>query len=88
MNLGKHLFLDISSNNIHTLVPSLYQCDETRGTEVFRLLSEPHPHLAGCYLRLPNVLQKTSRLSCEPLYPTNTSNRKPEIFLHELSPLR
>jgi hypothetical protein len=26
----KHLFLDISSTNIDTLVPSLYQCVETR----------------------------------------------------------
>jgi hypothetical protein len=31
----KHLFLDISSTNIDTLVPSLYQCVETRGIEVF-----------------------------------------------------
>jgi hypothetical protein len=31
----KHLFLDISSTNIDTLVPSLYQCVETRSIEVF-----------------------------------------------------
>jgi hypothetical protein len=31
----KHLFLDISSINIDTLVPSLYQCVETRSIEVF-----------------------------------------------------
>jgi hypothetical protein len=30
----KHLFLDISSTNIDTLVPSLYQCVETRSIEV------------------------------------------------------
>jgi hypothetical protein len=30
----KHLFLDISSTNIDTLVPSLYQCVETRIIEV------------------------------------------------------
>jgi hypothetical protein len=32
---GKHLFLDMSSTNIDTLVPSLYQCVETRSIEVF-----------------------------------------------------
>jgi hypothetical protein len=31
----KHLFLDISSTNIDTLVPSLYQCVETRSIKVF-----------------------------------------------------
>jgi hypothetical protein len=31
----KHLFLDISSTNIDTLVPSLYQCVETCNIEVF-----------------------------------------------------
>jgi hypothetical protein len=31
----KKIFLDTSSTNIDTLVPSLYQCVETRGTEVF-----------------------------------------------------
>jgi hypothetical protein len=31
----KHLFLDISSTNIDKLVPSLYQCLETRSIEVF-----------------------------------------------------
>jgi hypothetical protein len=32
--LGKHLFVDISSTNIDKLVPSIYQCDETRSIEV------------------------------------------------------
>jgi hypothetical protein len=41
----KHLFLDISSTNIDTLVPSLYQCVETHSMEVFWLLSQPLPHL-------------------------------------------
>jgi hypothetical protein len=36
----KHLFLDISSANIDTLVPSLYQCVETRSMGVFWLLSQ------------------------------------------------
>jgi hypothetical protein len=35
MKKKKHLFLDISSTNIDTLVPSLYQCVETRSIEVF-----------------------------------------------------
>jgi hypothetical protein len=41
----KHLFLDISSTNTDTLVPSLYQCVETRNIEdflaVFSTISEP-----------------------------------------------
>jgi hypothetical protein len=41
----KHSFLDISSSNIDTVVPSLCQCGETRSMEVFRLLSQPLPHL-------------------------------------------
>jgi hypothetical protein len=31
----KHLFMDISSTNIDTLVPSLYQFVKTRSIEVF-----------------------------------------------------
>jgi hypothetical protein len=31
----EHLFLNISSTDIDTLVPSLYQCAETRSIEVF-----------------------------------------------------
>jgi hypothetical protein len=41
----KHLFLDISSTNIDTPAPWLYQSVETRSTEVFRLFSQPLPHL-------------------------------------------
>jgi hypothetical protein len=41
----KYLFLDMSSTNTETLVPSLYQCVEPRSIEVLRLLSEPLPHL-------------------------------------------
>jgi hypothetical protein len=41
----KHLLLDMSSTNIDILVPSLYQCVETRSIEVFWLLSQPLPHL-------------------------------------------
>jgi hypothetical protein len=32
---GKNIFLDISSTNIDTPVPSLYQCIETYRIEVF-----------------------------------------------------
>jgi hypothetical protein len=31
----KHLFLDISSTNIDTIVPSLYPCVETHSIEIF-----------------------------------------------------
>jgi hypothetical protein len=41
----KHLFLDISSANIDTLVPWLYQCVEIHSTEVFWLLPQPRAHL-------------------------------------------
>jgi hypothetical protein len=39
----KHLFIDMSSTNIDTFAPSLYQCVETRSIEVFSLLSQPLP---------------------------------------------
>jgi hypothetical protein len=41
----KHLSVDIFFTNIDTLVPSLYQCVETRSLEVFRLLFYPLLHL-------------------------------------------
>jgi hypothetical protein len=44
----KHLFLYISSTNIETLVPSLYQCVKTCSIEVLWLLSQPIPHL--CFI--------------------------------------
>jgi hypothetical protein len=37
--------LDISTTNIDTLVPLLYQCVKTRSVQVFWLLSQPLPHL-------------------------------------------
>jgi hypothetical protein len=71
----KHLFHDISSTNIDTLVPSLYQCVETRSTGLQTVVSAisgpPFQHLR----RQQNVSQ-VSRFSCEPLYATNTSYRK------------
>jgi hypothetical protein len=83
----KHLFLDISSTNINTLVLSLYQCFETLSTKVFWLLPQSLPHLVGHRLRLSNVLEKISRPSCELLKATNTSHSKQETFLYEY-PLR
>jgi hypothetical protein len=41
---NKHLCLNITSNNIDKLVPSLYQCVETRSIEFFWLLSQPLPY--------------------------------------------
>jgi hypothetical protein len=79
----KHLFFDISSTNIDTLAPSLYQCVETRSIEFFRLSSQPLPHLVGHRLRISNVLERISLLSCEPFYTTNTSHREQETFLYE-----
>jgi hypothetical protein len=70
----KHLFLDISSTNIDTLVPSLYQCVETRSIEVFWLLSATSAPPFQLFVMPP---------SCEPLYSTNTSHRKQETFLYE-----
>jgi hypothetical protein len=72
-NLGK-TFLDISSTNIDTLVPSLYQCVETRSKEVFLLLSQLLPHLRFNLV----VISEKFATKGELLYVTNTShvNRK------------
>jgi hypothetical protein len=79
----EHLFLDISSTNIATLVLSLYHCIETRCVEVFWPLSQPLAHFIGHHLRLANGLERNSRRNCEPLYATNSSHRKQETFLYE-----
>jgi hypothetical protein len=87
LNLEKerHLFLDISYINIDTLVPSLYQCVETRSIEVFGLLSQSLSHLVGCHLRLSNVLERISWRSSVPLHATNTSPvNKKKFFMHIL----
>jgi hypothetical protein len=75
----KYLFLDISSTNIDTFAPSLYQCFETRSIEVFLLFSQSLPHLRFNLF----FLERISLPSCEPLYATNTSNCKEETFLYE-----
>jgi hypothetical protein len=75
----KHFFLHISSTNIDTLVPSLYQCVETRGIEVYRLLSQPLPHLRFNLF----VISETFVTKVETLYATNTSHREQETLLYE-----
>jgi hypothetical protein len=70
---------NISTTNIDTLVSSLYQCVETRGI-VFWLLSQPLPHLR---FNLFVISEKFSTKS-EPLYATNTSQYKQEIFMNIL----
>jgi hypothetical protein len=75
----KHLFLDISSINTDILVPSLYQCVETRNIELFWLLSRPLPHLRLNIF----VIIETFATKPEKLYATNTSHRKQETFLYE-----
>jgi hypothetical protein len=87
----KYIFLDISSTNIDTFVPSLYQCVGTRRIEAFfdcclshLLLSQSQQgDMVGHHLRLSHVLERISRLSCEPLYATNTPHRKEKIFIYE-----
>jgi hypothetical protein len=59
----RHLFLYISSNNIDTILPSLYQCVETRSIEVFRLLSQQLPHFRFSLF----VISKIFTTKVEPL---------------------
>jgi hypothetical protein len=74
----KHILLDVSSTNIDTLAPSLYQCVETRSIEVFCCLSHFRTSVStssSSAKRLP--------ASCELFYATNTSHFKQETFLYE-----
>jgi hypothetical protein len=78
----KHLFLDISSINFDKPVLSLYQCAETRSTEIFWPLSQP--------LRTPVSLSTTFErpwenfsIQFEQLYATDTSHGKQETFFNE-----
>jgi hypothetical protein len=70
-NWKKNLFLDIFSTNIDTLVPSLYQCVETRGIDVFGLLCQPLSHLVGHHLRLWSVLERMIRFRWQTLSTVN-----------------
>jgi hypothetical protein len=82
----KHLFLDISSTNNDTLIPSVYQCVETRSIKVFLLLSQPFQHLCFNLFVLREIFATKvtiSLLSCEPLYATNTPYHTHETFLYE-----
>jgi hypothetical protein len=77
----KHLFLDISSTNIVTLVPSLYQCVETRSIKVFRLVSAtsapPFHHLRLSREFLDPVVNRFTRQTLP------TVNRK-HFFMNNL----
>jgi hypothetical protein len=71
---GENIFLDISSTRIDALSPSLrmrrnpppklmhfphlYECVETCSIEVFCMLSQPLPDLAGHHLSLSNILER------------------------------
>jgi hypothetical protein len=78
---NKHLFLDISSTNTDTPVPSLYQCVETHNIEVFWLLSQPYMHVVGNQLLLSSVLERMCRPNCERLYAINSSAVNKKISL-------
>jgi hypothetical protein len=78
----KYLFLNISSTNIDTLVPSLYQCVETRSIQVFWLVSATSAPPFQPLVHQRNLCH-VSRPSCEPLYATNNSHCKQETFLYE-----
>jgi hypothetical protein len=77
----KRNFLDTSSTNIDTLVPSLYQCVETRSREVFdSCLSHFRTSVSTS-----SATAKPLPPSCEPLYATNTAHREQQTFLYEYS---
>jgi hypothetical protein len=61
----KHLFLDISSTNIDTLVPSLYQCAEPAAQKCFDCCLNHFRTWSCHHLRLSNVFENISRPSCE-----------------------
>jgi hypothetical protein len=82
-NWKEYLLLDTSSIDIDTLVPSLYHCFETRGMEVFRMLSQPLPNLVGHYQRTSYLLDRISRPSLILIYFTTTFHRKQETFFYE-----
>jgi hypothetical protein len=78
-NLKKKIFLDISSTNIDTIVPLLYQGAETRSVKVFWLLSQLFPRLCFNLLRHKrNVCHQGRNFSTQlwTTLRTNTSHRK------------
>jgi hypothetical protein len=81
----KKIFLDISATNIDTLVPSLYQCVETRSMEVFLTVLHLRFNLLVISERFATMVA-ISRPSCEPLYAQTlpTVNRK-IFFINILS---
>jgi hypothetical protein len=79
----KHLFLEISSTNTDTPVPSLYQCTKTCCMLSFLTVVSANSTLLFHHLQLLNVLGRISQHSCEPLYVTNTFHSKQETFLYK-----
>jgi hypothetical protein len=76
----KHLFLDISSTNTDTLVPSHFtSASKPASQKSFWLLSQPLPHLRFNVF----VVSETFASKVEPLYATNISQHKQETFLYE-----
>jgi hypothetical protein len=76
----KRLFVYISSTNVDTLAPLLYQCVKTRSKEVSFDCCLSHFQTS-----ISTSLSSAKRLapSLEPLYATNTSHGKQETFLYE-----
>jgi hypothetical protein len=67
---------------------SLFSCqlESTLPPAAQLLLSQSQQgDLFGHHLRFSNVLERMSLLSCELLYATNTSHRKPETYLFKYS---
>jgi hypothetical protein len=69
----------MSSTDIETLVPSLYQCVETRIIEVFCLLSQPLPHLRFNLI----VISQTFSTQLWTALRDKHFYRKRETFLYE-----
>jgi hypothetical protein len=68
----KYLFLDMSTTNINTLLPSLYQCIETCSIEIFWCCLS---HFCTS-ISTSSVISETFAAKAEWLYTTNTSHHK------------
>jgi hypothetical protein len=81
----KHLFLDISSTNNYTFIPSLYQCVETCSIAVFWLLFQPLLQLRfiTCYFRTSLSEYLDPAVNRFPLQTLPTINRR-RLFMHIL----
>jgi hypothetical protein len=80
-NLEKHLFLDIPSTSIDTLVPSFGSASKPAAQKSQPL---PHPRFNLFVISETFAIKKAiSRPSCEPPYTTNTSDHKEETYIYE-----